>query len=87
MSWDAFGETMIALPLFFQMTLEHNTLEAGLPLAPLSLTMFATALVAGRGPATGLAPRSSAPACALELDGVFRPNASVSAWSRPTISS
>ena len=39
---------MIALPLFFQMTLEYNALEAGLSLAPLSLTMFATALVAGK---------------------------------------
>jgi hypothetical protein len=30
------------------MTLEYNALEAGLSLAPLSLTMFAAALVAGR---------------------------------------
>ena len=42
------GGAMIALPLFFQMTLEYNALEAGLSLAPLSLTMFAAALVAGR---------------------------------------
>lgn len=42
------GGAMIALPLFLQMTLEYNALEAGLALAPLSLTMFATALVAGR---------------------------------------
>jgi MFS family permease len=39
---------MIALPLFLQMTLEYNAMEAGLSLAPLSLTMFAAALVAGR---------------------------------------
>jgi hypothetical protein len=44
----ALGGAMIALPLFFQMTLEYNALEAGLSLAPLSLTMFATALVAGK---------------------------------------
>ena len=39
---------MIALPLFLQMTLEYNALQAGLSLAPLSLTMFAAALVAGK---------------------------------------
>jgi MFS family permease len=44
----ALGGAMIALPLYFQMTLEYNALEAGLSLAPLSLTMFAAALVAGR---------------------------------------
>ena len=37
------GGAMIALPLFFQMTLEYDALEAGLSLAPLSLTMFAAA--------------------------------------------
>ena len=42
------GGAMIALPLFLQMTLEYNAMEAGLSLAPLSLTMFAAALVAGR---------------------------------------
>ncbi|WP_426560931.1 MFS transporter [Angustibacter sp. McL0619] len=44
----ALGGAMIALPLYFQMTLEYNALEAGLSLAPLSLTMFAAAVVAGR---------------------------------------
>ena len=44
----ALGGAMIALPLFFQMTLEYNALEAGLSLAPLSLTMFAAAVVAGK---------------------------------------
>ena len=39
---------MIALPLFFQMTLESTPWEAGLSWAPLSLTMFAAALVAGK---------------------------------------
>ena len=42
------GGAMIALPLFFQMTLESNAMEAGLSLAPLSLSMFGTAIVAGR---------------------------------------
>ena len=59
----ALGGAMIALPLFLQMTLEYNAMQAGLSLAPLSLTMFGAALVAGRRagqPATG--SRSSAPA-------------------------
>ncbi len=42
------GGAMIALPIFLQMTLEYNALEAGLSLAPLSLSMFAVALLAGR---------------------------------------
>ena len=42
------GGAMIALPLFLQMTLEYDALQAGLSLAPLSLTMFAAALVAGK---------------------------------------
>jgi EmrB/QacA subfamily drug resistance transporter len=42
------GGAMIVLPLFFQMTLEYDAMQAGLALAPLSLTMFAAALVAGR---------------------------------------
>ncbi len=42
------GGAMIALPLFLQMTLEYNAMEAGLSLAPLSLTMFAAAVIAGR---------------------------------------
>ncbi len=44
----ALGGAMIVLPLFLQMTLEYNAMQAGLALAPLSLTMFAAALVAGR---------------------------------------
>ena len=39
---------MIALPIFLQMTLEYNAMKAGLTLAPLSLSMFAVALLAGR---------------------------------------
>jgi MFS family permease len=42
------GGAMIALPIFLQISLEYNALEAGLSLAPLSLTMFAVALIAGR---------------------------------------
>ena len=42
------GGAMIALPIFLQMTLEYNAMEAGLTLAPLSLSMFGVALLAGR---------------------------------------
>jgi MFS family permease len=44
----ALGGAMIALPIYLQMVLEYNALEAGLSLAPLSLSMFAVALVAAR---------------------------------------
>jgi EmrB/QacA subfamily drug resistance transporter len=44
------GGAMIALPLFLQMTLEYDAMQAGLSLAPLSLTMFATAMLVGRKP-------------------------------------
>ena len=44
----ALGGAMIALPIFLQIALEYDALEAGLSLAPLSLTMFAVAMVAGR---------------------------------------
>jgi MFS family permease len=39
---------MIVLPIYLQMVLEYNALKAGLSLAPLSLTMFAVAVAAGR---------------------------------------
>ena len=42
------GGAMIALPIFLQIKLEYNAMQTGLSLAPLSLTMFATAIVAGR---------------------------------------
>ena len=48
----ALGGTMIALPIFLQMVLEYNAMQAGLSLAPLSLSMFAVALVAGKKAAT-----------------------------------
>jgi EmrB/QacA subfamily drug resistance transporter len=44
----ALGGTMIALPIYLQMVLEYNALLAGLSIAPLSLSMFGTALLAGR---------------------------------------
>ena len=42
------GGMMIALPIFLQMVLEYNALQAGLSLAPLSLSMFAVAILAGK---------------------------------------
>jgi len=44
----ALGGAMIALPIYLQMVLEYNALQTGLTLAPLSLTMFATALLVGK---------------------------------------
>ena len=44
----ALGGTMIALPIYLQMVLEYDAMAAGLSLAPLSLTMFGVALLAGR---------------------------------------
>jgi LPXTG-motif cell wall-anchored protein len=44
----ALGGTMIALPIYLQMVLEYDAMEAGLSIAPLSLSMFAVAVVAGR---------------------------------------
>ena len=42
------GGAMIALPIFLQIKLEYDALETGLSLAPLSVTMFAMAILAGR---------------------------------------
>jgi EmrB/QacA subfamily drug resistance transporter len=42
------GGTMIALPIFLQMTLEYNAMQTGLTMAPLSLTMFFSAMLAGK---------------------------------------
>lgn len=44
----ALGGLLIVLPIYLQMVLGYNAMEAGLALAPLSLTMFAVALVAGK---------------------------------------
>ncbi|HEY8217905.1 MAG TPA: MFS transporter [Acidimicrobiia bacterium] len=42
------GGLLIALPIFLQMVLEYDAMEAGLSIAPLSLSMFAIALLAGK---------------------------------------
>jgi MFS family permease len=42
------GGAMIALPIFLQISLEYNSMETGLSIAPLSLSMFAVALLAGK---------------------------------------
>lgn len=39
---------LIALPIYLQLDLNYNAMQAGLSLAPLSLTMFAVALLAGK---------------------------------------
>jgi MFS family permease len=44
----ALGGLMITLPIFLQMVLEYTAMGAGLSLAPLSLSMFAVALIAGK---------------------------------------
>jgi EmrB/QacA subfamily drug resistance transporter len=44
----ALGGMMIALPIYLQMVLEYDAMEAGLSLAPLSLSMFGLALLAGQ---------------------------------------
>lgn len=44
----ALGGMMIALPIYLQMVFEYNALQAGLSLAPLSLSMFVVALIAGK---------------------------------------
>jgi len=44
----ALGGTMIVLPIYLQMVLGYNAMEAGLSIAPLSLTMFAVAMLAGK---------------------------------------
>ncbi len=44
----ALGGSMIVLPLYLQIVLGYNALLAGLSIAPLSLSMFVVALIAGR---------------------------------------
>jgi hypothetical protein len=39
---------MIVLPIYLQMVLEYNAMQAGLSLAPLSLSMFVVAVLAGK---------------------------------------
>ena len=42
------GGAMIVLPIFLQIKLEYDAMQAGPVLAPLSLSMFAVAILAGR---------------------------------------
>lgn len=42
------GGMMIALPIYFQMVFEYSAMKTGLSIAPLSLSMFAVSLLAGR---------------------------------------
>jgi predicted MFS family arabinose efflux permease len=44
----ALGGMMIVLPIYLQMVFEYSAMEAGLSLAPLSLTMFGVVLLMGR---------------------------------------
>jgi EmrB/QacA subfamily drug resistance transporter len=44
----ALGGMMIALPIYLQMVLEYDALESGLSIAPLSLSMFGMAILAGK---------------------------------------
>ncbi len=44
----ALGGTMIALPIYFQMVFEYTAMQTGLSIAPLSLSIFFIALLAGR---------------------------------------
>ena len=58
------------------MVLEYNALQTGLTLAPLSLTMFATALIAGkrggRRPARRHHPRSASALLTVGMLLLFR---------------
>jgi MFS family permease len=44
----ALGGMMIAMPIFLQMVLEYNSMQAGLSMAPLSISMFLAAVLMGR---------------------------------------
>ena len=44
----ALGGMLIALPIYLQLVWGYNALQAGVTLAPLSLTMFGVAILAGR---------------------------------------
>ena len=66
----ALGGAMIALPIYLQMVLEYNALQAGLSLAPLSLSMFAVAILAGRRAGTRRAASIIRTGFALAVVGV-----------------
>lgn len=42
------GGMMIALPIYFQMVFEYTAMETGLAIAPMSLSIFGIAILAGR---------------------------------------
>jgi MFS family permease len=44
----ALGGMMIAMPIFLQMVLEYNSMQAGLTMAPMSISMFLAAVLMGR---------------------------------------
>ncbi len=77
------GGAMIVLPLFLQMTLEYNAMQAGLSLAPLSLTMFAVAILAGKEglAGTGGLRRSSAPGSSWPRPGWRSSSRSSRGWT------
>ena len=55
------GGLMIALPIYLQMVLEYNAMLSGLSIAPLSLSMFGIALLAGKRAGGGARAPSSGP--------------------------
>jgi Na+/melibiose symporter-like transporter len=67
----ALGAAMIVLPIFLQMVLEYNALETGLSLAPLSLTMFGVAVLAGKKAGTRRPSRIIRSGFALLVIGMF----------------
>ena len=81
---------MIALPIYLQMVLEYNAMQAGLSLAPLSLSMFGVALLAGKRAGKSAAERIIRAGFALLSIGVRRcwcrscpgPTAAGTWWSR-----
>ena len=74
----ALGGMMIALPIYLQMVLEYNAMQAGLSLAPLSLSMFAD--WRGRGKRAG----HRRPASIIRLGFLLRPSASSPVPDRPS---
>jgi MFS family permease len=65
------GGMMIALPIFFQMVFEYNAFQTGLAIVPLSLSMFAFALLAGRKAGNRRPSRIIQAGYALTLVGVI----------------
>ena len=72
----ALGGMLIALPIYLQLVLGYNAMQAGLSLAPLSLTMFVVALVAGKRAGRRRPAASSGPGlrCSLAGDGAVDPD-------------